>query len=106
MSLLLSYTFFWSKIDILSGYYLFWSLFLIIGVIGFAYRFPQLNVPLDISYGLFLYHMTVVNVFVNFRWGGGKWEYALLIVLITVILAYISTVTVGKLSVRKKRLLT
>ena len=50
--------------------------------------------------------MTVVNVFVNFRWGGGKWEYALLIVLITVILAYISTVTVGKLSVRKKRLLT
>ncbi|MBE5775171.1 MAG: hypothetical protein E7337_14795 [Clostridiales bacterium] len=71
------------------------------GLIGFAYRFPKLSVDPDISYGLFLYHMTVVNVFVHLGWIG-RWLYAVPVVLAAVLLALLSTLTVGKWSSRRK----
>lgn len=65
--LFLAFFFFWTGWNLYSGYYLLWSVFLTVGLIGFAYKFPQLNISPDISYGLFLYHMTVINIFVNFK---------------------------------------
>lgn len=93
----ISIIFFITGWDLFAGYYLFWSLFLVTGLIGFAYRFPRLHIKHDISYGLFLYHMTVMNIFVNFRLIG-KWAYVIPIVLISVLLALLSTITIGKIS--------
>lgn len=99
--LIMAFFFFWTGWDLCAGYQLLWSLFLGVGLIGFAYKFPKLSVKPDISYGLFLYHMTVVNVFVNFGWTG-NWAYVILVILVSLILAYLSTVTIGKLSYSKK----
>lgn len=71
------------------------------GVIGFAYRFPQLSISLDFSYGLFLYHMTVVNVFVNFGWTG-SWLYVIPVMLISSLFACLSALTAGRTSAVRK----
>lgn len=99
--LMIAAVFFWTGYDIFAGYYLFWSLFLTTGLIGIAYRFPMLSINPDISYGLFLYHMTIVNIFVNFGWTG-SWLYVIPSVLMAGLLAYISTITVGRISMKKK----
>lgn len=91
---LFAFLFFWTGWDLFSGYYLGWSFFLTIGLIGFAYRFPQLSISPDISYGLFLYHMIVINVFVHFGWTG-SWLYILPVSIIALLLAIASTFTVG-----------
>ena len=83
------------KIDFYCGYGVFWSMFLVAGVIGFAYRFPEIKIPIDISYGLFLYHVIILNVFVTFGWLG-EWRYALTAGIITAVIAYVSTVAIGK----------
>lgn len=101
--LLIAFVFFWSRIDLYSGYYVGWSIFLVAGLIGFAYRYPKFNVNPDVSYGLFLYHMIVVNVFVNFNMTG-EWLYFLLVFGFSLLLAYISTVTIGQLSQTKKKM--
>lgn len=95
--LLLAVFFFGTGLDLYSGYYLFWSLFLTLGLIGFSYSFPNLSINPDVSYGLFLYHMTIVNILVSLGCVG-NWMYLLLVVVGTVLIAYISTITVGKLS--------
>ncbi|MCI8994058.1 MAG: acyltransferase [Lachnospiraceae bacterium] len=100
--LIIAGLFFWTGFDLFSGYYLGWSLFLAVGLIGFAYRFPQFSISPDISYGLFLYHMIVVNVFVNFGWIG-NWLYVIPILIIAVGLAYASTITIGGISLTKKQ---
>jgi len=101
--LVVAFCFFLTGWDFFSGYYLGWSLFLTCGLIGFAYRFPQLSINTDISYSLFLYHMIVVNVFVNFDWTR-NWLYAILVVLIAITLSYLSTVTIGRWSDKKKKM--
>ena len=102
--LAVAFAFFWTGMDFYSGYYFAWSLLLVSALIGFAYKYPILSISPDISYGLFLYHMIVVNIFVNYGIIG-KWGYALLVVIISSILAYISTVTVGKKSLLRKKML-
>mgnify|MGYP001084486616 FL=1 len=96
-----AFFFFWTGWDLFSGYYLLWSLFMASGVIGFAYRFPQLSISLDFSYGLFLYHMTVVNVFVNFGWTG-SWLYVIPVMLISSLFACLSALTAGRTSAVRK----
>lgn len=81
--LIIAAVFFWTEFDLFSGYYLGWSFFLVAGLIGFAHRFPQFNISPDISYGLFLYHMIIVNIFVNFGWIG-NWFYVIPLVIMTV----------------------
>lgn len=99
--LIVAAVFFWTCVDICSGYQLFWSTFLIAGLIGFAYRFPKLQLKIDISYGIFLYHMTVVNAFVTFGWIK-NWVWAVLCVCIVVGLAWVSTMTIGAWAARHK----
>lgn len=99
--LVIAAVFFWTQWDLDLGYGLGWSLFLTAGLIGFAYRYPGWSISPDISYGLFLYHMIVVNIYVQFGWTG-RWVYAVSAACIAIVLALLSTVTVGKISARKK----
>ena len=48
---------------------------LISGLIGFAYAFPKINLKIDISYPLYLYHMTVVNVILQLGYSGKEFIY-------------------------------
>lgn len=100
--LVIAVIFFWTEFDLYSGYYLGWSCFLVAGLIGFAYRFPQFRFSTDISYGLFLYHMTVINIFANFELTG-SWVYAIPIVIASLGAAQVSTVTIGRISLLRKR---
>ena len=92
---------FLTSTDIFAGYNVFRAIFLGFGVIGFAYRFPKLEIKTDISYGLFIYHMIIANVFISLGLTG-KWLYAGAVFAISCIFAYISTVTVGKWASGKK----
>ena len=87
--------------DLFAGYYVLWSILLVCGLIGFAFRFPKLAVKHDISYGIFLYHMIVINAFIALGLVG-NWLYALFAVLLSVLLAWLSYITIGKWSANRK----
>jgi len=87
--------------DLFAGYWVFWPLLLGSGLVGFAYAFPQLSIKTDISYGIFLYHMIIVNIFIQIGWMQ-NWGYALIVMMITVLLAYVSTKTIGAWSAKRK----
>lgn len=53
------------KNDVYIGLYpLLTCISLYITIIGFAYSFPKINVKRDISYGIYLYHMIIINAFI------------------------------------------
>lgn len=83
------------------GYGLLRCTTLILAVIGMAYRFPKLDVKLDISYGIYIYHMTVVNALIALGFTGKPIAVCITLVL-SCILAYISTISIGKFSAKKK----
>lgn len=91
-----------TSFDLFAGYWVLWSVLLVSGLIGFAYAFPKFSVKTDISYGLFLYHMIVVNVFIQMGWVRNS-KYVIIAILITGFLAYISTITIGSWSEKMKR---
>ena len=93
--LLAAMCFFHTSADIYAGYYVFWSLFLILGALGFAYRFPQIQIKTDISYGLFLYQMTVVNFFVSHGWTG-TWSVTIAAAVLSLLAALASTLLAGR----------
>jgi peptidoglycan/LPS O-acetylase OafA/YrhL len=71
-------------------------------VIGFSYAFPSLNIKKDLSYGIYIYHMTVVNALIAL--GFTQTIGALItVIVLTFVVAYISTITIGNI-VRKKKL--
>lgn len=77
------------------------TILLFLCLTGSAYVFPKLNVKTDISYGLYIYHMTVVNALIVLGYTGN--QCLLLIVTVTTfILAWVSTRTVGSLAMRMK----
>ena len=84
------------------SYSLFDTVLLFCGIVGFAYAFPQINLKTDISYGIYIYHMTVVNALIALGFVGHNWTYWTVIV-ITCFLAWVSTKTVGQLSMNKKK---
>ena len=94
--------FFWTGWDLYAGYFLFWSMLLTTGLIGFAYHFPILSFKPDISYGIFLYHMIIMNIFVNFGLIG-NWIYAIEVIVISLVIAYVSTVIIGGWSAKRKQ---
>lgn len=90
-----------TRFDLYAGYYVAHSCLLVSGLIGFAYAYPKLAVKPDLSYGIFLYHMIVVNVFINF--GLVKnWAYAAAVTVITVLLSFVSMKTIGTWSAKRK----
>ena len=70
---------------------------LIVGLIGFAYAFPKIRVWQDISYPLYLYHMTVVNVMIQLGYTGKRID-LLIAIIVSCVIAFISTNTVGRLT--------
>ena len=93
----------WTKFDISMGdYRLFSCLTLVAGVIGFAYQFPKLNIKIDISYGVYVYHMIVVNAMMALGFTG-KPAYVLIVLLVTCLIAFISERTVGRWSIQLKK---
>ena len=87
--------------DIQASYSVFGTLLLFLGLVGFAYSFPKLNIKTDISYGIYIYHMTVVNALMTFGLFHNPWLFVLVLVA-TCLLAWISTKTVGAWAGRMK----
>ena len=92
----------WLGFDIEAGYDLLHSSFMTAGLIGFAYCLPKLNIRIDISYGVYIYHMIVINAMIalGFR---GSWGDLAITILITCLLALVSTLTLGRLGDRKNK---
>ena len=88
-------------VDFMAGYNVLSTILLFLCLTGAAYVFPKLNVKTDISYGVYIYHMTVVNALIALGYTGNQWQ-LLIVAIITFILAWVSTKTVGKLAMRMK----
>jgi peptidoglycan/LPS O-acetylase OafA/YrhL len=77
-------------------------LFLGIGVIGLGYALPKINVKYDFSYGLYIYHMIVVNVMVVLGCSGNLW-WLLVSYVISLGCAAVSYFSVGGISRRLRK---
>ena len=73
-----------------------------LSVLGFSYKFPKLNINTDLSYGIYLYHMIIVNIFITFKLTNHI-IYIFIVLLISIILAKISQLTIGNLSLKYKQ---
>lgn len=87
-----------------TNYGLLSTLLIFCGLVGFAYQFPKLNIKTDISYGVYIYHMTVVNALMALGFVGQHWT-LWGVIGITCAIAWISTKTIGRLSLNKKKIL-
>ena len=87
--------------DISGSYSVFKSLMMAPAIIGFAYRFPKLQIKQDFSYGLYIYHMIVINVMIHFGFVGNL-LYVLVAFTISSLLAVLSYKTIGSIG-RKRR---
>lgn len=78
------------------------TILLFLCLIGASYVFPNLNIKTDISYGVYIYHMTIVNALIAM--GYTKKSVLLVVVLVsTCVFAWISTKTIGKFSKKMKK---
>lgn len=90
-----------SGFDYRTGYPVLGSILLFLCLTGAAYVFSKLNVKTDISYGIYIYHMTVVNALIALGYTGSQWL-LLVVAAMTFLLAWISTKTVGKMAMSMK----
>ena len=87
----LSFVFSVLKFDIdPESYGVFTYVLRVSGFIGLCYNLPRLNIKFDISYGLFIYHMIVVNLMLELGFFGEVYHLIIALV-ISVILASLST---------------
>lgn len=91
--------------DVMAGYGVIKTVTLFAGLLGFAYAMPCLNIKTDISYGIYIYHMTIINAIIELGLVGKRPGIMLLLITlaITCILAWISTKTIGKWSLLRKQ---
>lgn len=74
-----------------------------VGLLGFAYRCPDLCIKTDISYAMYIYHMIIINVLLQIGYAFEQPYWSLIIVLLlTSAIAYFSTVTIGRWSAKRK----
>ena len=85
----------------LGNYNLFGTMELFVCLLGFAYAVPQINIKTDISYAVYIYHMTVVNAMITLGYMH-KPIYLLLVTIITFAVSYLSTKCIGKWSQKMK----
>lgn len=78
------------------------GIFLGMSIIGFSYKYPNLKIKHDLSYGLYIYHMIVINVFLEFEFVG-KLYYIFLALVVSIILSVFSYFTIAKIGKRVKR---
>ena len=87
----LSFVFSITKFDIdPANYGVFLYSLKVPGLIGLAYALPKINIKWDISYGLYIYHMTVINVMIELGFVG-NWYHLLVAFSISILLACAST---------------
>jgi peptidoglycan/LPS O-acetylase OafA/YrhL len=72
------------------------------GVLGFAYRFPKLEIKRDMSYGIYIFHMTVVNVMIA-KGMVGRPVSVIVVIVATCALAYASSKIVGRIILVDKK---
>lgn len=84
------------------NFLIIYTVFCLMAIIGLAYRFSALRIKLDISYALFIYHMLVVNVLIELGYDKNIIAFIVCIV-ISIFLAYLSTITVGRMALSHKR---
>ncbi len=96
ISAVLHYTY-----DLYAGYPVFSTFFLLAAMIGFGYRYADINIKRDLSYGVYVYHATVLNVMVTFGFTG-EIIYLLIAFVVSFIMAYLSNITIGQLSISRK----
>ena len=87
--------------DFVVGYAVVNTTLVFLAIIGFSYQFPKLKPRRDISFGIFIYHMTVVNAMLTFELTG-KLAYLLIASAVSLTLGYVSTITIGEYSAKKK----
>lgn len=87
--------------DISGTYGIFISIAMAPAVIGFAYRCPKLCLKNDYSYGLYIYHMIVINVMIHFGLVGNI-IYVLIAFIASFLLAVLSYKTIGEFGRRKR----
>lgn len=91
-----------SGFDVKLGHYgLFGSVSSFMAFVGFAYRFPQLNLKTDVSYAVYVYHMVVVNAFIELGLVHNI-VYLALVFVVTFAIGYASTKTIGAFGLKKK----
>ena len=64
-------------------------------IIGFSYKFPDIYVKKDISFEVYVLHMIVINIFINFGLTGSV-LYVIEVLAITVVVAYLLNFFVNK----------
>ena len=92
------------KFDLPMGenrYGLICTLTLLFGLVGFAYRFPVFDVKRDISYGVYIYHMTVINAAIALGFSGTPLCF-IVVLLITCSFAWLSAKYIGEFSKKMK----
>lgn len=77
------------------NFLIIFTCFCLLALLGLAYKLPNLNIKTDVSYALFIYHMLVVNVLLELGYGRNIVAFSICII-ISLLLAYISTMIVGK----------
>ena len=92
--------------DVKLHYRVFNTILLFLGWLGFGYVLPQFKLKTDLSYGIYLYHMTVINAFIMF----GKIKepyYIVMVIILSCIMSWISAKTIGRWAAdRKKKMVT
>ncbi len=78
------------------------TLFFAPAMLGFAHCFPKLHIKHDITYGLYLYHMVVLNVFIHLG-QTGSYAVFFLALAITAVLSAISYIAIGRIYRNKKK---
>lgn len=75
--------------DIPGSYGIIRSTFLIICIIGMGYALPKLEIKIDFSYGIYLFHMIVINVLIALNLKGNIISFLILLGVVIPI-AYLS----------------
>ena len=99
MALLLAVIF--TGFDIDAGYGLLQTILKGVTWVGFAYAFPGLNIKDDISYGIYIYHMVIVNILIELGLVG-SWIYFFIALIVTIGIATVSYLIVGNVGSKKK----
>lgn len=86
----------------IASYGLIHTALLLCSMIGFAYRLRNFNLPVDLSYGFYVYHMVVINMMIELGYLG-KIIYVIVALGLSLILASISYFTIGTWERRKKK---
>lgn len=86
----------WLGIDFGYSYGTVNALLLGLTMVGFAYRFPKLTIRHDISYGIYIYHMVVINAMIAMGFVGNG-AYVAIALVLSVVCSALSYMTLGKM---------